>query len=388
MKLDTQTLGEFVEVSDEGAREAATALSRLSGTDIAVDTTGVSVVTGADLGARFGDAGSVGVTVGLNGAFPGDLLLAFDRGGAEAFVEGHQPEEGTALNAMDRSSIKEAATIAAGEFADSLSAHFGEAVELTPPTYYDRVEDATLLSGTPGSAALLLESQLSCPETGNSFSIVTVPGHAAVDQLTTDQAEDAAVSLDGLDEFDTLVRDGAAEAAGLFSAVTGLEATAETTRLRFVSLDAVPASLDDAAVAGTVFGLNDARDGYLAVLFDHRSALSVADAMLPVGGNERFDEMTRSAIEEIGSVMTSGFLDGWADAFDEPLEHTSPAFVEGPGETVLDPLLGRIGTEREHAFVVDTCIRTADGTLDCSILALPADHRLAELQSVRRPGTN
>lgn len=390
MKLDTRTLGELVDVTDDGARGAADALSRLSGTEIAVETTGVSVVTAADLRQQFGDAGHVGITLGLTGGFPAETLLAFDRAGAEEFVEGPRPDEGAALNAMDRSSVKEAATIAVREFTDSLAAQFADPVDLTPPTYHDRIDDATLLAETPGSAALVFESELWDRETGTRFTLVTVPGPAALDHLLTDRAGDDgdAISLDGLGDFDRLVRDGAADAAGLFAAITDIEARVETSRLRFVPVAAVPAYLGADPVAGTVFGLNDARDGYLAVLFAESSALTVADAMLPVGSDGQFDEMTRSAIREIGGVMTSSFLDGWADLFDDPIEHTSPAFVNGEGATVLDPLLSRIADEREYAFVADTRIRTTDGALGCTMLALPADHRLAELRSLRQPGPN
>lgn len=386
MKLDTDTLGTLLGITDDGAHEAANALSRLSGIEIGVDSTSVSIVTEADLRQQFPNPEYVGVTAGLNGAFAGETLLVFERAGAENFVEGHRPPE-EELDAKDRSSVKEAATIAARAFSDSLAAHFDESVDLTPPTYYDRIDDAMVLAGTPGSAALVFESKLSDRESGSTYSLVTVPGRAAVDQLLTDNPDDeAGVSLDGLGDFDRLVRDGAREAADLFSAITHIEATVESSRLRFVPVAAVPTSLGGNPVAGTVFGLNEARDGYLAVLFDEPSALSVADAMLPVGGNGRFDEMTRSAIKEIGSVMTSGFLEGWADVFDEPIEHTAPAFANGTGDTVLGPVLRRIGTQREHTFLVDTTIRTEEGAIDCTILALPADHRLAELRSLRQPG--
>ncbi|MEF8801419.1 MAG: hypothetical protein V5A38_03550 [Halolamina sp.] len=389
MRLDTRRLGELVGVTDEGARAAADALSRRSGTEIAVDTTGLSVVTEADLCQQFGDTGHVGVTLGLIGAFPGETLLAFDGAGAEAFVDGPRSTTGAGLNAMDRSSVKEAVTIAAGEFTDSLRAHFDEPVELTPATYHERIEDGMLFAETPGSGALLFESELSDRNTGRSFSLVTVLGPSAVDLLPTDQTDaGVAVSLDGLAELDRRLRAGAAEATGLFWAITDLEARVELSRLRFVPVSAVPFYLDADPVAGTVFGLNDGRDGYLAVLFGESSALSVADAMLPVGANGRFDEMTRSAIEEIGGVMTNSFLDGWTGVFEDSVEHTSPAFVNGAGATVLDPLLSRIAAQREYAFVLDTTIRTADGALSCSMLALPADHLLAELRSLGRPDCN
>jgi chemotaxis protein CheY-P-specific phosphatase CheC len=389
MTLDTRTLGEVVGVIDEGARAAAGVLSRRSGTEIAVDTTGVSVVTGTDLCQQFGGTGHVGVTLGLTGAFPAETLLALERAGAEEFVDAQRHDDRTGLNAMDRSSVTEAATVAVDEFTDSLQTHFGESVEPTPPTYHDRIDDATLLAETSGVATLVFESELSDRHTATRFSLVTVPGRRAVDRLLTDEATaGVAVSLDGLGKFHRRVRDGATEAAGLFSAITDIETRVGTSRLRYVPVSAVSSALDTGPVAGTVFGLNDGRDGYLAVLFAESSALSVADAMLPVGATGRFDEMTRSAIEELGGVMTGSFLGAWAHVFDDPVEHTSPAFVNGGAATVLDPLLRRIATKREHAFVVDTTIRTADGAPSCTMLALPADHRLTELRSLRQSGCN
>lgn len=389
MKLDTDALGEFLRVADEGADEATEALSRLSGTEIGVETTELSMLTEADLRERFGVADNVGITIGLDGAFPGTTLLASDRAAAGWFVEGVRPE-GEQLNAMDRSKVKEAASIAVEAFADSLSAWADDAVQLTPPTYYDRIDDATLLAGTPRSAALAFESELVDREAGVGFTLLTVPKRAVVDRLLTDRphGEASLVSLDGLGDFDRLVRDGAADAAGLFTAITEIETSVASSRLRYTPVGAVPDHLGEGAVAGTVFGLNDGRDGYLAVLFDESSALAAADAMLPNRGADGLDDLSRSAIKEVGSVMTSGFLDGWGDLFDAPVDHTAPAFVDGPGPAVLEPVLRRVASRREHAFVVDTTLRAPDGGLTCTVLALPADHRLAELQSLRHPSQN
>jgi len=52
------------------------------------------------------------------------------------------------------------------------------------------------------------------------------------------------------------------------------------------------------------------------------------------------------------------------------------------GRTVLDPVLGRVASQRDHAFVAEATLWAADGGLTCSVLALPADHRLAAMRSV------
>lgn len=387
MSIDIDALGSYTRRAEDGASAAADALSRISGANTVAEHTGITVATDREL-RRFGSE-HVGITIGLQGAFPGTLLLACDRAGAQRLLEPSSDSPPSApLDPMDRSSAKEAAHIAADAYVEGFSAGLDGPVELAPPTYHDRLDEAPLLADAPGTAALVFESELVEADGGAAFSLLAVPGRAAVDDVFTARDPDAVgVPLHTLATFDRIARDGAGQAADLLSTMTGIEATPEASRLGFVPVETVSASVGDAPVAGTVFGLNDGRDGYLAVLFDESDALAVADAMLPVNGGDAFDEMTASALKELGSVLTSGFVEGWADVFDNPVDYTSPAFVTGSGDTVLDPILRRVGSQTDHAFVVETRMRTAAG-FDCDVFALPADHRFTERPELRQSGRN
>ncbi|MFB6221961.1 MAG: hypothetical protein ABEH90_11050 [Halolamina sp.] len=389
MSIDIDTLGEFARLADEGADAAADALSRISSTETAVDDTGVTVVTERGL-RRFADE-YVGVTVGLTGSFPGTLLLACDRAGAERLLErspDEDPPDSTApLDAMDRSSAKEAGHIIADAYVEGFAAGLDGPIELTPPTYHDRIEDATLLSDAPGAGALVFESALTDGDA--EFSLLTVPGRAAIDDVFTARGPDATgVPLHTLATFDRVVREGATEAAGLLSTATGIEATVDASRVRLAPVDRLTATIGDDPVAGTVFGLNDGRDGYLAMLFEKGDARAIADARLPVDDPGSLDDLHSSTIQELSSVLTSGFIDGWRDVFDARVGHTPPAFVAGAGNTVLDPVLGRIERQRDHTFVVEARLRAADREFACDVLALPADHRFTERGSLRHSGRN
>ena len=153
--VDTQALAECLRLANEGAESAAAALSGLAGVEFAVDGTAVSVLSDRDLQAAFGDA--IGVTVELDGGFPGQTLLAFDRADADCLLEKPPESADDPLDAANRSSLRESAHLLAGELADGLAARLGGPVERSPPTFHDQLDEATLLSDSPGSGALALD---------------------------------------------------------------------------------------------------------------------------------------------------------------------------------------------------------------------------------------
>jgi len=371
--VDTDAVGECLRLAEEGAESAAGVLSGLASIDIAPETTSVSVLTERDIRRKFG--GCVGVTVELDGGFPGETLFVFDGGDADCLLEGTGSETEALLDAADRSSLRESAHLVVREYIDGLAARLGGPVELSPPTYYDHLDDATLLADSPGSGALAFESRLSGD--GVPFSLLTVPRGYAIEYLLTDRpVGEEVVPLDMLEAFDGVAREGAAEAASLLAEIAEIETTVETSQLRFLGVDSVAERLGTERVIGSVFGLNGGQDGYLAVLLDETSARTVTDAMVPVGGETV--QVGSSAVAGVSRAIASGFLDRW-DGLVGDVALTSPAAVEGVGTAVLDPVLRRVGSECDNTFVVEATLRNAETDLSCELLALPAAHRLTAL---------
>lgn len=379
MKVDIDALGLFNRLAGEGARSAANALGRLSGVDIYVDVTGVSLLTESDLREAFVGGDHVGVSIGLAGGLDGETVLAFDRESIDRLLSVVLPSrESGSFDAMDRSGVKEVGNIAVGGFVDGWADHLGTAIDLTPPKYLPSIDESLPSAGEARSAVFLFESTLRTHGADMEFSILMLPEYAGFSKLLAGQPEGNAgvVSLERLSAFDRLARQGAAGAAEHLTAMTGMRTELEVSKLRFVPVESVPACAGDDVVAGTVFGLNEGRDGYLAVLFDEGSALAVADAMLPGSGASEFDSMTESALKEVGNVMTSGFIDGWANVLGTSITHTPPEFVRDMGTAVLDPVVNRIAVEQDHAFVVDTAMRTDGREFGCDVFALPDGRRL------------
>ena len=129
------------------------------------------------------------------------------------------------------------------------------------------------------------------------------------------------------------------------------------SRLRFVPIQDVPSEVGDTTVAGTIFELHGRPSGYLAILFDEASAEEVAQWMIPTETEPGIGEMERGALRELGNIMTSGFIDGWANVLETSIEHTPPQFIHDMGSAVMDPLVSRLGRPQAHAVRLDSATR-------------------------------
>jgi chemotaxis protein CheC len=162
--------------------------------------------------------------------------------------------------------------------------------------------------------------------------------------------------------------------------MTGLETDVDINRMSFVPIDDVPASVGNKRYIGTVMEYTGKPSGYLAILFDHPSAEAVVDGLVPMETEGNWSEMEQSAVKELGNIMTSGFIDGWANVLESSIDHSPPTFVSDMGSSIMSPIVGRMARTQEYAFLLDSMIHTDDdGAFHCEILALPDESELREV---------
>lgn len=379
MRVAVDSLGLFGRLASEGAEHAADALTELTGVELVVDVTDVALLTREDLRAAFADRDHVGVRIGLEGGLAGETVLAFRRESVgvllSTLLPDHDPDEPLA-----RSGVKELGNIAIGGFVDGWATHLGAGIDITPPEYVEAEGADVLPAHAVGgdSVAFVFQSQLRARGADVDVALYMLPEYEAFSELLADRrgADGPALPLDGLTTFDRMAREGASAAAENLTAMTGVETGVEVSQLRFLPIEDVAAHVGDEVVAGTVFELSGGLDGYLAILFSEGSALTVADAMMPTDVDDEIDDMAASALSEVGNVMTSGVVDGWADVLGTGIDHSPPEFVHDMGTAAVEPVLGRLATEQDHAFVVDSTVRTADRAVACDVYALPDERDL------------
>jgi chemotaxis protein CheC len=79
-------------------------------------------------------------------------------------------------------------------------------------------------------------------------------------------------------------------------------------------------------------------------------------------------------MQEIGNIMTSGYIDGWANVLDTTIDISTPSFVYGPASDIVDKMGG--WPDDEIVFVVDSDIVAADTDVELTAYTFP---RLEEL---------
>ena len=391
MRVDVRALGACNRLAEQGARRAADALSDLTGTDLAVEVTGASVASGQDLAEAFAGRESIGVSVGLRGGLDGEAVLAFDAVNADALLS-LLPGGG----AMERSAVTEVGNIALGGFLDGWADYLGAAIDMSPPRYFEADGAAVLPDGAlAGDGVFLFESRLDATTTDLDFSIYMLPDSGPFRDLIVGRTAPAAASGDApasaanggaastavpyesLSTFSSLAKEGSANAADNIAMMTGLETSVDVSRLRFVPLADVPAEVGTDPHAGTVFELQGEPSGYLAILFEESSAATVADAMLPMDPDEPLGDMAENALCELGNVMTSGFIDGWANVLGTSISHSPPEFVHDIGAATVSPLVAQLSEHQDYGFVIDAAIRTEGVRARCDVYALPDERELA-----------
>ena len=384
MKLDVNALGTFYRIAREGAGLAAGRLTRMTDVETQVGVTKLNFMRGAEIRQDFEDGNEkVGVRVELTGGLEGHSIIVFDRESAlhivETLIAGADYEE---FDEMARSATTEVGHIMNSGFVDGWADVLETVIDVSTPEFVTGVTAEPFFGDLEGAAtgddlALLFQSHIEAVGTEISFRHYLFPDHDSMAGLLERLRTSEGIEYDKLDGFDRLAEQGAHEVAKTATTLTGIETRVEIRRLNFVSLEVIPEEVADEMLVGVAFEFDGMPSGYLLFLFDEESATEIVNAMVPMETKgERFDEMGRSAIKELGNIMASGFLDGWANVLDTTIDHSPPEFIHDIGAAAVDPVVIGLGENQDFAFVFDTVV-VADGQeFDCEIYAIPDEDDL------------
>ena len=383
MKVDIQSLGTFNRLAHEGAEQATASMCQMTGLDAVVDVTKISLIDRADVGEQLAGGDFVGVSFDFEGELAGETVLVFDRAGSETIAEALVPG-GAADEAMARSSVEEIGNIMMSGFIDGWADFLGATIEHSPPTYVEGDGEAMLpepSSDEDREQVFVFKSEIEWVGESVSFYIYMFPEYDPLASVMAQTAgtEDDAIPIDKLEVFNEMTKDGTQQAAANVEMMTGIETEAEVTRLSFAPIEDVPKQIGTGTYVGTVVEFTGIPSGFLLVLFDEASAVHIAEAMMPVEMDaDELTEQHEAAIEELGNIMTSGFVDGWANVLQMSVEHTPPRLVHDMGRAIVDPLAAQVGQHQEHAFIIDSEMRTDDIAFGAEIHALPNEEELRQ----------
>jgi len=409
MKVDIQSLGTFNRLAHEGAEQATQSMCQMTGLDAVVDVTKISLVDRADVGEQLTGGEYVGVRFDFAGELAGETVLVFDKDGSETIANALVPG-GAADEAMARSSVEEVGNIMMSGFIDGWADFLEATIDHSPPQYVEgggrdilpevpggdeaTVEGPEAFEGTGGrrngedrpadgslDQVFVFKSEIEWVGESVSFYIYMLPEYGPLSEVMESQADaaDDAIPVDKLGVFNEMTYDGTQRAADNVEMMTGIETEAEVTQLSFAPIEDVPKQVGTDTYVGTVVEFTGVPSGYLMVLFDEASAVHIAEAMMPIElDSDELTEQHKQAIEELGNIMTSGFVDGWANVLQTSVDHTPPRLVHDMGRAIVDPLAAQVGQHQEHAFIIDSEMRTEDIAFGAEIQVLPNERELRE----------
>jgi len=395
MKLDVTALGTFYRMARRGAGLAAGRLSQMTDVETRVGVTKLNFMRGSEIRSAFDDGvPKIGIRVELSNGLEGHSLIVFERDAALRVVETLLQEAASdEFDPMTTSAATEVGQIMNNGFIDGWADVLGTVIDISTPEFIEgEVADDFFgdieQSPDDDDLALLFQSRIEAVGTEVGFSHYLFPEQESMAEVLDQQMDDDSegIEYDKLAGFDEMAQQGAQEVAATATTMTGVETDVEIRRLNFVSLEAISDEVSHEMHVSIAFEFDGVPSGYLVFMFDEESAAEVASAMLPMAPDDPFGEMGQSAIQELGNIMASGLLDGWANVLDTTIDHSPPEYIHDMGTAAIDPVIAHLGENQEFAFVFDTEIRAEGHQFDCEIYAIPNEASLERALNDLDPG--
>ena len=185
--------------------------------------------------------------------------------------------------------------------------------------------------------------------------------------------------------FNGLAKEGATTVADNLQQMSGIETDAAVSKLNFLDFEDVQTHLrttaSDEPQVGIYVELEDEPHGYLMFMIPTREAKNLANAMLgqemDADSEGGFTDMQKSAIQEVANIMTSGFIDGWANVLGTSIKHSPPHFAFGKSDAMLEEISDWPGSD--IVFVIDSHITAPNVDLDMTCYTFPELEPLVDL---------
>jgi chemotaxis protein CheC len=129
----------------------------------------------------------------------------------------------------------------------------------------------------------------------------------------------------------------------------------------------------DSMVVGVYITFSGASQGHILMAHQPEFAYKVLDMLLgnPLGTINSLDEMSQSALGEMGNITGTFFLNAVADSLGVFLNPSPPVVLVDMAGAILDIALAEILAERDDVFIVETSFGVTDRTVEGTFLIMP-----------------
>ena len=182
--------------------------------------------------------------------------------------------------------------------------------------------------------------------------------------------------------FNKMAKEGGNTVADHLSQMTGMETEMEITKINFIDIPDIKAHVGDQKQIGISIEMLEQPYGHILFLFQAGDAKKLAHGMMgdmegADPSSSGFTDMERSAVQEIGNIMTSGFIDGWANVLNTTIDMSTPSFTYGPGSSMVDDLVG--DRDDEMALMFDSRVKALESDINVKVYTFPELNELVDL---------
>ena len=188
------------------------------------------------------------------------------------------------------------------------------------------------------------------------------------------------VDIRKLSFINEMAKVGTNGVADNMSKLTGEDAQMEVTKTNFIDVDDIESQLDGGKRVGVRVRLLDPPHGHILILFPEASAKKITAIMLRDVVDDMGDvsgKMARSAVEEMGNMMASGFIDGWADVLGRAIDIAAPQLVYAPAGDIVTRTASLGGDDL--ALFFDSDLAVPSYQIEAEIYAFPDLEEFVEM---------
>ncbi|MCP1661398.1 MAG: chemotaxis protein CheC [Methanocalculus sp. MSAO_Arc1] len=190
------------------------------------------------------------------------------------------------------------------------------------------------------------------------------------------------MQIDALNELGNI---GSSHAANALSALLMHQIELTVPAVEIVDLAEVHEYVTDDPFAIILFEMQGEIDhaGYILFLLPLSSAIRMINVMMGMDDeNREIGEMDESALQEIGNIMASAFLNATAELLSVIMMPSPPNLVIDMGHAVIEEILTDLAVEVNEVIIFQTSLSCDQYSISGNLMMLPAIDTLREILSI------
>ncbi len=136
------------------------------------------------------------------------------------------------------------------------------------------------------------------------------------------------IDIRELETYQELAHDGAQSAAKSLSQLTGISTRVQVTDVSLMNSTDLEYEFIGDEFAGVNIDLSGEMSGEIVLAFDEQGRSAITDTLVPADDPEK-----KKQHRGVGNIMTSGFVDGWANYLEAKIKAHHRRTSRGPGPT-------------------------------------------------------